>query len=571
MRKLLLTVFSVLLLSIQSDAQGTWLPVHRPSPDYFNGLTLLLSDGSLMVKTTPGHKDTAGATWDRLTPDINGSYVNGTWSKMATMHYTRLYCSTQLLKDGRVYVAGGEYGTGGNNGEVYDPLTDTWKVCGPLPNGYRIYDGNSQLLPDGRVLQNIVIPLSRDNVIFDPATDSFSHVLLSIGGADESAWVKLPDGSILFIDLGTKNSERFIPSLNKWIVDDTLPVELYDPFDFELGAGFLLPDGRVFFIGSTSTTAYYTPSGDTTKGRWSEGPHIPDGLGAPDAAAALMPNGNILCALSKTPDSVGKFPTGTYFYEFDYRTNTFTKILTPLGTDTMKMACYLTGMLNLPDGNIFYGTQHSNQYYIYQPGGTPVANGHPVTENVVRINCDTFMAVGEQFNGISQGAAYGDDWQMATNYPVISLVHRDALYGDQVHYVRTYNWNSNGVMRGNAQDTTYFTLPAGLPYDTYDLIVVANGIPSAPYSFTPCYEHASGVAAAPVEHFMNMYPNPAHSELTISSSDKITNVQVCNLLGQTVLSNVYNANEVQVNIDHLPAGVYTVKINNAEVRKLVKE
>ena len=48
------------------------------------------------------------------------------------MHDTRLYYSTQVLKDGRVFVAGGEYGTGRKTGETYDPRTDRWLMA-PLP------------------------------------------------------------------------------------------------------------------------------------------------------------------------------------------------------------------------------------------------------------------------------------------------------------------------------------------------------------------------------------------------------------------------------------------------------
>ena len=61
---------------------------------------------------------------------------------------------------------------------------------------------------------------------------------------DEASWVKLPDDSILTIDPFGTNSERYIPSLNRWINDANVPVSLYDPFGFELGAAFLLPDWR---------------------------------------------------------------------------------------------------------------------------------------------------------------------------------------------------------------------------------------------------------------------------------------------------------------------------------------
>ncbi len=83
------------------------------------------------------------------------------------------------------------------------------------------------------------------------------------------------------------------------------------------------------------------------------------------------------------------------------------------------------------------------------------------------------------FNGISEGAAYGDDAQMNSNYPLARMTNAN---GD-VFYCRTYNWSSTGVMTGSALVTTEFTPPAGLAPGTYSLVVVANGNSSDPISF----------------------------------------------------------------------------------------
>ncbi len=66
-------------------------------------------------------------------------------------------------------------------------------------------------------------------------------------------------------------------------------------------------------------------------------------------------------------------------------------------------------------------------------------------------------------------------------------------------------------------------------------------------------------------------PNPATSELTISSSDKIASVSIYNLLGQTIYNNQYNSKSVQVNVASLPPGVYFVKVNGSYVQKFVKQ
>src|SRR5271165_2668576 len=85
-------------------AQGTWTPLAQRPPGPVE-LMLLLSDGSVMAAN---QGNSIGKAWYRLTPDRHGSYVNGTWSTLASMHDTRLYYSSQVLRDGRVFVAGGE-------------------------------------------------------------------------------------------------------------------------------------------------------------------------------------------------------------------------------------------------------------------------------------------------------------------------------------------------------------------------------------------------------------------------------------------------------------------------------
>ena len=62
------------------------------------------------------------------------------------MHDSRLYFSSQVLKDGRVFVAGGEYGSATNKqtGEVYDPVANTWTLT-PV-SGQVFYDSVSKIV-----------------------------------------------------------------------------------------------------------------------------------------------------------------------------------------------------------------------------------------------------------------------------------------------------------------------------------------------------------------------------------------------------------------------------------------
>ena len=461
-----------------SQAQGTWTNVTNLAPDYNGGVMLLLSDGTVIVKTYyGGFGSTPGTTWDKLTPDASGSYINGTWSRIATMANDRLYFSTWVLNDGRVYVGGGEYGSG-TLAEIYNPLTNSWSSL--TAPGVNFSDGNSENLPDGKLLLGVNSGTTLTNYLYDPVANTYTAAPSCTGSHDEAAWLKLPDNSILQVDLGSYNAERYIPSTNTWIADSACPVMLYDSYGYEAGTALQLPDGRSFFIGSTSVTAFYTPTGNTNPGSWCTGPAIPSGLGAPDAAAAMMNNGNILMALSPTPTMSNHFPTPTSFYEFDYATDTFIALAAPSGGSSIAVASYNTNMLALPDGNILYTSQGNKRYYVYTPGSSALSAGKPTVGNITRVNCDTFTVTGTLFTGISEGASYGDDWTMSTNFPIVRLTS-----GSNVYYGRTYNWNRYGsVSTGTSPDTTSFTLPAGLPQGTYSLQVVVNGNASAPVTFS---------------------------------------------------------------------------------------
>jgi len=463
-------------MTAQSNAVGTWIPVAATAPGQCGGGMILLSDGSVLCKSYSGGTDGIGNIWNKLTPDIHGSYANGTWSSIAPMINTRLYFSSQLLMDGRLYVAGGEYGTGGSAGEVYNPLTNTWTAT-PSPLG-TVSDANSELMPDGRVMQALVTGTLKGTSIYNPTTNTFVAGPACKGIHNESAWLTLPDNSILFVDRLATASERYIPLRNSWYVDGVVPVSLFDAYGYETGGAVLLPNGKAFFVGSTGKTALYTPTGTESKGTWLAGASFPNSRGAPDAPVAMMPDGKVLCVASAIPTSANHFPSPSYFYEYDYVTNTFTAVNAPGGGASLANSTYVLSFINLPDGNILYGNQGSGQYYLYQPSGAPTAAGKPVISYYSQNGCGKYTLTGTQFNGISQGSSYGDDWQMNTNYPVIRLTS-----GTNVYYARTFNWNSCGVSTGSMVTTTNFTIPASVPAGTYSMVVTANGIASDAISF----------------------------------------------------------------------------------------
>jgi len=206
---------------------------------------LLLPDGTVMAANNPVGicACSAGKDWYRLTPDNLGSYANGTWTRRSSMNDSRDAYASVVLRDGRVFVAGGEYGTGRATAEIYDPVADSWSRVSPptslldpgqfspqpqlIPQRQGFADACSVILPNGNVLISPVFPNTiNGTLVFNPDANSWAAGPPTGKWQAEATWVKLPDGSILTVDPDRKLTERFIPSLNLWTTD-VLPVSLW--------------------------------------------------------------------------------------------------------------------------------------------------------------------------------------------------------------------------------------------------------------------------------------------------------------------------------------------------------
>jgi hypothetical protein len=163
--------------------------------------------------------------------------------------------------------------------------------------------------------------------------------------------------------------------------------------------------------------------------------------------------------------------------------NSLTLQTTPTAlTTALNQAAFLSRMLVLPNGDVLMTTS-ARQFWEYTPDGAPQNSWRPTVSNIVYNGNLTYTITGTQLNGLSEGASYGDDAEMSSNYPIVRL----ASSGGTVFYARTFNWTPS-VATGATPVTTQFALPAGLPAGTYTLQVIANGIASTGTSFTtPIY------------------------------------------------------------------------------------
>ena len=125
----------------------------------------------------------------------------------------------------------------------------------------------------------------------------------------------------------------------------------------------------------------------------------------------------------------------------------------------------------------------SNQMEVYTAGGTPNPAWAPsisyLSSRTLAPGASYFLS-GTQLAGLDQGAAYGDDVQDNTNFPLVRITNSAT---GVVTYARTFNWTSVSVAPGTPS-TTKFTLPPGIPRGKSTLVVVANGIASPPLTVT---------------------------------------------------------------------------------------
>jgi hypothetical protein len=472
---------------------------------------LLLTDGTVMCHVTSSNR------WRKLTPDAFGSYVNGTWSDIANMPdgtdtsvanpspppnvsgpcapcaYGPLYFASVVMPDGRVVVIGGEYNTNGNTwtniGFLYDPVANAWSAQLNEPFGTgNIGDAQTVILPNGTLL---LANISNSNIAsFNPATLTFT-ALNPTGKTDrndEENWTLLPNGTLLTVSSGIASQfQIYNPATNAWGATGSTPVNIADVGpgtgnSSEVGPAVLRPDGTVvYFSGSQfGQNAVY----DTATGTWANTPAMDfpvisgKQFSVPDGPASILPDGHVLVQASPITTTT-TFNTPSHFFEFD-GTN-LTQVADPPGAGNLKS--FHGRMLVLPTGEVLFTAYDQNStdvVQVYSNGGTFSNAWRPVitTAPANVAGGTTYSISGKQFNGLSQGATYGDDAHMATNYPLVRL--RNPANG-HVWYARTHGHSSMGVATGNAIVSTSFDVPAGIESGPLELFVVANGIPSEPF------------------------------------------------------------------------------------------
>jgi hypothetical protein len=488
---------------------GAWTAVTTaPSSQLCN--PLLLTNGTVLVHIC------GTETWYILSPDNTGSYANGSWSATGSLPsgYGPRYQASAVLPDGRAIIQGGEYNETCNNGgtevwtslgAIYDPVAGTWTsvsppsgtawtntdACGTKHTNGGVGDAPSVVLPDGVFMLGSCCANPPLDALFNATTLTYSATGVPPKDQNEQGFTLLQTGSVLTIDVKDPNATHlYDQGTGMWTAGAPTPVLLVDPTACgteEIGPAITRPDGTtVAFGGNTGCT---TPPADPTaiytasNNSWVQGPDVPQVSGSyftlADAPAAMLPNGNILFAASP-----GFSHSPTHFFEFTSATsspaNSINQVADPIYF-AGSSSSYYYNFLVLPNGQIFM-TDFSDIAEIYTPTGGPNPAWAPAISSVSTTLSlgNTYQVSGTQLNGLSQGAAYGDDVQGATNYPLVQIVNNNTGH---VFYAASSNFSTMSIAPGQAGSAS-FQVTSGTETGASSLYVIANGIASPAVAVT---------------------------------------------------------------------------------------
>jgi hypothetical protein len=228
------------------------------------------------------------------------------------------------------------------------------------------------------------------------------------------------------------------------------------------------PDGTIVAFGATTHTSIF----NTTGGTWTQGPDYPSGDDMADGPASLLPDGNVLVYTSP-----GVFNGTGSFYEFT-TSNTF--ISAPNTASGSRLQSWEGRLLTIPTGQVLYAAADGNSIDVelYTPTGSPKNAWRPTITSVPSTvtHGNSYTLSGTQLNGLSAANAYGDDAQMASNFPLVVIRNKATKH---FFFARTHNFSTMGIATGSATVSTTFDVPAGIETGASTVYVVTNGIPSA--------------------------------------------------------------------------------------------
>ena len=149
------------------------------------------------------------------------------------------------------------------------------------------------------------------------------------------------------------------------------------------------------------------------------------------------------------------------------------------------------------------------------------------------------------------------------------------LTWDEVENAHSYFVYRNDEEIANIKETSY--LDENLKYDTeYCYTVTAMGVDTESDPSEEACTKTLGESLFENESYFNIFPNPASDNITISTNQEITEVNIYNILGVNVYNETFamNNSQLNVNISDFSNGVYFIKVKTEEgeiVKRFIKK
>jgi Kelch motif/Galactose oxidase, central domain len=297
---------------------GAWAATGALSKDRGAFVMVTLDDGRVLV-TGGANGGVDGA------PSFSSTKIwdsaSGVWKDGGALNEARTNSVGALLKDGRVFVAGGTFYDGIHtarslkSAEIYDPAHDAWSKVAAMPTalgyatGVRLADGRALIVgsPDATSFDLGFAPVA---LVYDPSADAWTQAG-TVGHGGPAEIVALPDGGALLL-MGS--AQRFDPATGRWsaVAADREFVETQ---------AVLLPSGQVLVVGGQAASG---PDDDSwpaldradlwnpTTGAWD--PVAPMPQGRQDGEMVVLSDGSVLYsagAIAGNPNSAPSCPSST--------------------------------------------------------------------------------------------------------------------------------------------------------------------------------------------------------------------------------------------------------------------
>ena len=285
---------------------------------------------------------------------------------------------------------------------------------------------------------------------------------------NEEGWTRLPNGQLFSVDacvnsgtLPCTTAERFDPGQNPptWVAAGNTPTTLVDA-NSELGPGIGIGYNMVVWFGATNAIALfqYPTGGPGGGGTWTAQTPYPAPQSMADAPGSLLPSGNILVqtgpGFNTAPSSFWEFNSSTLTPQNTGpvgATGTVNQPQCNSGTpNTTNVKSFQGRMVLLPTGQVLWDAGLGvNCTSVYTSNNNvdrnPVMRPAPHINNVNNLTSNITLSrgstnntlTGSMLRGVSQGAAYGDDAQSATDFPLVRITNNTS--GNWC-WGRTHDW-----------------------------------------------------------------------------------------------------------------------------------